>query len=72
MHLNIETLALLNGGQALVLALMLWFGTRDGSNSAVKGLRLRAGALLLEAGGDSCWRSISSFRNCRCCCWATP
>jgi len=52
MHLNIETLALLNGGQALVLALMLWFGTRDGSNSAVKGLRLRAGALLLEAGGD--------------------
>lgn len=52
MHLNIETLALINGGQALVLALMLWFGTRDGSNRAVQGLRLRAGALLLEAGGD--------------------
>lgn len=52
MHLNIETLALINGGQALVLALMLWFGTRSGSNRAVKGLRLRAAALVLEAGGD--------------------
>lgn len=52
MHLNVETLALINGGQALVLALMLWFGTRDGSNHAVKGLRMRAVALLLEAGGD--------------------
>ncbi|MFC3652968.1 GGDEF domain-containing protein [Dyella humi] len=52
MHLNVETLALINGGQALVLALMLWFGTRDGSNLAVKGLRLRATALLLEAGAD--------------------
>lgn len=52
MHLNVETLALVNGGQALVLALMLWFGTRDGSNHAVKGLRMRAVALLLEAGGD--------------------
>jgi diguanylate cyclase (GGDEF)-like protein len=52
MHLNVETLALVNGGQALVLALMLWFGTRVGSNHAVKGLRMRAVALLLEAGGD--------------------
>lgn len=52
MHLNVETLALINGGQALVLALMLWFGTRNGSNLAVKGLRLRATALLLEAGAD--------------------
>ncbi|WP_233840308.1 GGDEF domain-containing protein [Dyella sp. 2HG41-7] len=52
MQLNTETLALINGGQALVLALMLWFGTSNGSNQAVKGLRLRAGALLLEAGGD--------------------
>lgn len=52
MHLNVETIALINGGQALVLALMLWFGTRNGSNQALKGLRLRAAALLLEAGGD--------------------
>ncbi|RDS81555.1 GGDEF domain-containing protein [Dyella monticola] len=52
MHLNVETLALVDGGQALVLALMLWFGTRNGSNHAVKGLRLRAVALLVEACGD--------------------
>jgi diguanylate cyclase (GGDEF)-like protein len=52
MHLNVETLALINGGQALVLALMLWFGTRDGSNQAVKGLRWRAVALCVEGGGD--------------------
>jgi diguanylate cyclase (GGDEF)-like protein len=52
MHLNVETLALINGGQALVLALMLWFGTRSGSNHAVQGLRMRATALLIEACGD--------------------
>jgi diguanylate cyclase (GGDEF)-like protein len=52
MHLNVETLSLINGGQALVLALMLWFGTHDGSAHAINGLRLRAVALLLEAGGD--------------------
>ncbi|GAB2592363.1 GGDEF domain-containing protein [Dyella jejuensis] len=52
MHLNVETLSLINGGQALVLALMLWFGTHGGSNHALNGLRLRAGALLLEACGD--------------------
>ncbi|HUB91908.1 MAG TPA: GGDEF domain-containing protein [Dyella sp.] len=52
MHLNVETLALINGGEALVLSLMLWFGTRSGSNHAVQGLRLRATALLIEAFGD--------------------
>lgn len=52
MHLNVETLSLINGGQALMLALMLWFGTRSGSDHALRGLRLRAVALLLEAGGD--------------------
>ena len=52
MHLNVETLALINGGEALVLSLMLWFGTRSGSNHAVQGLRLRATALLIEAVGD--------------------
>jgi diguanylate cyclase (GGDEF)-like protein len=52
MHLNVETLALINGGQALVLALMLWFAPRHGSQYAVQGLRLRAAALLVEAGGD--------------------
>ncbi|RUL75396.1 GGDEF domain-containing protein [Dyella choica] len=52
MHLNVETLALINGGQALVLALLLWFGTRNGSNNAVQGLRMRATALLIEACGD--------------------
>jgi diguanylate cyclase (GGDEF)-like protein len=52
MQLNVETLALINGAQALVLALMLWFGTRSGSNHAVKGLRLRAVSLLAEACGD--------------------
>lgn len=52
MHLNVETLSLINGGQALVLALMLWFGTGSGSDHALKGLRWRAVALLLEAGGD--------------------
>jgi diguanylate cyclase (GGDEF)-like protein len=52
MQLNVETLSLINGGQALVLALMLWFGTHDGSSHAINGLRLRAFALLLEAGGD--------------------
>ena len=52
MHLNVETLSLINGGDALLLALMLWFGTRIGSNHAVQGLRLRATALLIEAVGD--------------------
>jgi diguanylate cyclase (GGDEF)-like protein len=52
MQLNVETLSLINGGQALVLALMLWFGTHDGSPHAINGLRLRALALVLEAGGD--------------------
>jgi diguanylate cyclase (GGDEF)-like protein len=52
MQLNVETLSLINGSQALVLALMLWFGTRGGSAHAINGLRLRAVALLLEAGGD--------------------
>lgn len=52
MHLNVETLALINGGEALVLSLMLWFGTRSGSNHAVQGLRWRATALLIEACGD--------------------
>jgi diguanylate cyclase (GGDEF)-like protein len=49
MQLNIETLSFINGGQALVLALMLWYGTHDGSPHALNGLRLRAAALLLEA-----------------------
>jgi diguanylate cyclase (GGDEF)-like protein len=52
MQLNVETLSLINGCQALVLAVMLWFGTHGGSSHAIKGLRLRATALLLEAGGD--------------------
>ena len=52
MHLNVETLSLINGCQALVLALMLWFGTHDASREAMNGLRLRAVALLLESGGD--------------------
>lgn len=52
MQLNVETLSLINGCQALVLALMLWFGTPGGSSHAIRGLRLRAIALLLEAGGD--------------------
>lgn len=52
MQLNVETLSLINGGQALVLALMLWFGTHDASSHAMNGLRLRAVALLFEAGGD--------------------
>lgn len=49
MQLNVQTLSVFNGGQALVLALMLWFGTHDGSSHALKGLRLRAAALLMEA-----------------------
>jgi diguanylate cyclase (GGDEF)-like protein len=49
MQLNIETLSLINGGQALVLALMLWYGTHDASPHAMNGLRLRAAALLLES-----------------------
>lgn len=52
MHLNVETLALINGGQALVLALLLWFAPRHGSQYAVQGLRMRAAALLVEACGD--------------------
>jgi diguanylate cyclase (GGDEF)-like protein len=52
MQLNVETLSLINGCQALVLALLLWFGTHGGSTHAIRGLRLRAIALLLEAGGD--------------------
>ncbi|MBE1162177.1 GGDEF domain-containing protein [Dyella acidiphila] len=52
MQLNVETLSLINGGQALVLALMLWFGTHDASSHAINGLRLRAAALLMEAGSD--------------------
>jgi diguanylate cyclase (GGDEF)-like protein len=52
MQLNVETLSLINGCQALVLAAMLWFGTQGGSSHAISGLRLRAAALLLEAGGD--------------------
>jgi diguanylate cyclase (GGDEF)-like protein len=52
MQLNVETLSLINGCQALVLALMLWFGTHDASRHAMNGLRLRAVALLLESAGD--------------------
>ena len=52
MQLNVETLSLINGCQALVLALILWFGTHGGSTHAINGLRLRAVALLLEASGD--------------------
>jgi diguanylate cyclase (GGDEF)-like protein len=52
MQLNVATLSLINSCQALVLALMLWFGTHGGSTHAIRGLRLRAIALLLEAGGD--------------------
>jgi diguanylate cyclase (GGDEF)-like protein len=52
MQLNVETLALINCGQALVLALMLWFGTHGRSSHALHGMRLRAVALLLEACGD--------------------
>jgi diguanylate cyclase (GGDEF)-like protein len=52
MPLNVETLSLINSCQALVLALMLWFGTHGGSSHAIKGLRLRAIALLMEAGSD--------------------
>ncbi|RDS80045.1 GGDEF domain-containing protein [Dyella psychrodurans] len=52
MQLNVETLALINGGQAVALALMLWFGAHDGSRYALNGLRLRAGALVVEACGD--------------------
>jgi diguanylate cyclase (GGDEF)-like protein len=52
MQLNVETLALINGGQAIVLALMLWYGAHDGSRYALNGLRLRAAAMVLEACGD--------------------
>jgi diguanylate cyclase (GGDEF)-like protein len=52
MQLNVETLALINGGQALVLALMLWFGAHDGCRHALNGLRLRAAAMVAEACGD--------------------
>lgn len=52
MQLDVATLSLINAGQALVLALMLWFGTHGGSHRALSGLRLRAAALLLEAGAD--------------------
>jgi diguanylate cyclase (GGDEF)-like protein len=52
MQLNVETLALINGGQALVLALMLWYGAHDGYRHALNGLRLRAAAMALEACGD--------------------
>ncbi|GLQ98032.1 GGDEF domain-containing protein [Dyella mobilis] len=52
MQLNVETLSLVNGCQALALALMLWFGTRGGSTHAINGLRLRAVALLLEGSAD--------------------
>jgi diguanylate cyclase (GGDEF)-like protein len=52
MQPNVETLSLINSCQALVLALMLWFGTHGASRHAMNGLRLRALALLLESGGD--------------------
>ena len=52
MQLNVETLSLINGSQALVLALMLWFGTHGGSRHAINGMRLRAAALLVEACSD--------------------
>ncbi|HTV85587.1 MAG TPA: GGDEF domain-containing protein [Dyella sp.] len=52
MQLNVETLALINGGQALVLALMLWYGAHDGCRYALNGLRLRAAAMVAEACGD--------------------
>lgn len=53
MQLNVETLALINGGQALVLALMLWFGAHGRRSDALNGMHLRAAALLLEACGDA-------------------
>jgi len=52
MQLDVATLSLINAGQALALALMLWFGTQGGNHRALSGLRLRAVALLLEAGAD--------------------
>ena len=49
--MRIETLSLISAIQAMVLAAMLWVGTQGGVGRVRNGLRLRAVALAVEAGG---------------------
>lgn len=51
MELQVHTLSLINAMQALALGLMLWAGTHGNSGSALLSIRLRAGALGVEAAG---------------------
>ena len=53
MPMHIETLSLITAIQSLALAAMLWAGTQGGSGPARTSLKLRAGALAVEAGGWS-------------------
>jgi diguanylate cyclase (GGDEF)-like protein len=54
--MRIETLSLISAIQALVLAAMLWVGTQGGVGHVRNGLRLRAVALAVEAGG---WATLA-------------
>ncbi|HET6432749.1 GGDEF domain-containing protein [Dyella sp.] len=51
MPVQVETLSLLNAVQALALAIMLWVGTHGDGGRGLLAIRLRAGALGLEAAG---------------------
>lgn len=51
MELQVQTLSLINAVQALALGMMLWAGTHGDSGAALASIRLRAGALAVEAGG---------------------
>lgn len=51
MPVQVETLSLLNAVQALALAIMLWIGTHGDNGPTLTAIRLRAGALGVEAAG---------------------
>jgi diguanylate cyclase (GGDEF)-like protein len=49
--MHIETLSLISAIQSLALAVLLWAGTQGGPGAARTSLKLRAGALAVEAAG---------------------
>lgn len=51
MPMHIETLSLISAIQSLALAVLLWAGTHGGPGTARTSLKLRAGALAVEAAG---------------------
>ncbi|MCW8807062.1 MAG: hypothetical protein OQK79_02980, partial [Rhodanobacter sp.] len=57
MPIHVETLSLISGMQAAVMAVMLWAGTYGDAGTARTSLRIRATALALEAAG---WGTLAA------------